>query len=60
MTKLSLIIHEQGHGKMCCMPYANNKGTDQPEHLHSLISALVVRCLDSIISILALFKVSRL
>ena len=31
------------------MPYANNKGADQPAHLHSLISTFVVRCLDSII-----------
>ena len=30
-----------------CMSYANNKGADQPAHLHSLISAFVVRCLDS-------------
>ena len=30
------------------MPYANNKGADQPAHLRSLISAFVVRCLDSI------------
>ena len=41
-------------------PYANNKGADQPAHFHSLISAFVVRCLNSIISILAKFKVSRL
>ena len=32
------------------MPYANNKGTDQPAHPRSLISAFIVRCLDSIIS----------
>ena len=32
---------------MGIMPYANNKDTDQPAHLHSLISAFVVRCLDS-------------
>ena len=31
------------------MPYANNKGTDQPAHPRSLISAIVVRCLDSVI-----------
>ena len=31
------------------MPYANNKGADQPEHPHNLISAFVVRCLGSII-----------
>ena len=40
--------------------YANNKGADQPAHLHSLISAFVVRCLDSLIPILAMSKVSRL
>ena len=33
------------------MPYANNKGTDQPAHPRSLISVFVVRCLDSIISL---------
>ena len=31
------------------MPYANNKGVDQPVHLCSLISAFIVCCLDSII-----------
>ena len=35
------------------MPYANNKGADQPAHPRSLISAFVVRCLDSIITIFA-------
>ena len=39
------------------MPYANNKGADQPVHLHSLISAFVVRCLDSIIPLLAIAKI---
>ena len=34
---------------MCLMSYANNKGADQPAHPRSLISAFVVRCLDSII-----------
>ena len=37
------------HEKMCLMSYANNKGADQPAHPCSLISAFVVRCLDSII-----------
>ena len=32
------------------MPFANNKGADQPAHPHSLISASVVYCLDSIMS----------
>ena len=40
--------------------YANNKGADQPAHLGSLISAFVVRCLDSIIPLLAVSKISRL
>ena len=32
-------------------PYANNKGADQPAHPRSLISPIVVRCLDIIISL---------
>ena len=31
------------------MPYANNKGADQPAHPRRLISAFVVRCLDRIV-----------
>ena len=42
------------------MPYANNKGTDQPVHPCSQISAFVVHCLDSIISLVSLSKISRL
>ena len=42
------------------LPYANNKGADQPAHPRSLISAFVVRYLDSIICILATSKISRL
>ena len=40
--------------------YVNNKGADQPAHPRSLISTFVVRCLDSIIPILAKSKMSRL
>ena len=29
------------------LSYVNNKGADQPAHPRSLISAFVVRCLDS-------------
>ena len=36
---------------MCLMPYANNKGADQPAHPCSLISTFVVRCLDSIMPV---------
>ena len=32
------------------MPYANNKGADQPAHPRSLISTFVVHCPDSISS----------
>ena len=41
------------------MQYANNKDADQPAHLPSLISVFVVHSLDSIISILAIAKISR-
>ena len=44
---------------MCLMPYANNKGgADQPAHPRYLISIFVVCCLDSMICILAIVKVS--
>ena len=43
-------LYEQGHEKMCIL-YANNKGADQPVHPRSLISAFVIHCLDSIISL---------
>ena len=35
-------------------PFANNKGADQPAHLHRLISTFVFRLLQSIISRLAM------
>ena len=41
--------------KTCLMTYANNKGADQPAHPHSLISAIVVCCLDSMICILSMY-----
>ena len=49
-----------GHAKTCLMTYVNNKGADQPAHPRSLISAFVVRCLDSIIHVLAISKISSL
>ena len=36
------------------MPYAINKGTEQPAHPRSLISAFVVRRLDSIIPLVSI------
>ena len=66
MTKLreylSFIEHlyEPGHEKTCFMSYANNKGADQPAHPRSLISAFVVRCLDSVMSLVSATKISSL
>ena len=39
------------------MSCANNKGADQPAHLRSLISAFVVRCLDSVMSLDSVTKI---
>ena len=50
---------ELGHAKMCLMPHADNKGADQPAHPRSLISAFVVRSLDSIISLVSRSEISR-
>ena len=55
-----IIIFEPGHEKMCFMPYANNKGADQPAHPRSLISAFIVRCLYSMISLDSIAEISRL
>ena len=40
------------------MSYANNKGADQPGHPRRLISAFVVRCLDSVMSLVSVTKIS--
>ena len=45
---------------MCLMSYATNKGADQPVHPRSLISAFVVRCLYSIISLDSMAENSKL
>ena len=58
-TVLSMNIFEPSHEKMCLMSYANNKGADQPAHPRSLISAFIVRCLDSI-SLDFIAEISRL
>ena len=42
------------------MPYANNKGADQAAHPRSLISAFVVRCLDSIMPLVSISEISSL
>ena len=48
------------HAKMCLMPYANNNGADQPAHPRSLISTIIVRCLDSIMPLVSISEISRL
>ena len=53
-------LNEPGHEKVCLMSHTNNKGADQPAHSRSLISAFVVRCLDSIISLNFIAEISRL
>ena len=42
------------------MSYANNNSTDQLAHPRSLISAFVVHCLTSIISLDSIAEISRL
>ena len=58
MTSNKKLQNEPCHEKTCFMPYANNKGADQPAHPRSLISAFVVHCLDSIISLVSIFAIS--
>ena len=55
-----MLLFEPGHEKTCLMSYANNKGADQPAHPRSLISAFVVRCLDSVMSLVSVTKIPRL
>ena len=54
--KMCLICYGPGYEKMCLMPYANNKGADQPAHPRSLISAFVVRCQDRMIPLVYIPK----
>ena len=59
MSSVNAIIEGLGHAKTCLMPYANNNGAEQPAHPRSLTSTFVFRCLDSMICIHAISKVSR-
>ena len=52
--------YEPRHKKTCFLPYANNNGADQPAHPRSLISAFVVRCLNSIIPLVSISAISNL
>ena len=53
-------LFEPHHEKTCFMPYANIKDAGQPAHPCSLISAFFVRCLDSIIPLVSISKISSL
>ena len=57
---IEMISNGPGHAKMCLIPYANNKGADQPVHPRSLISTVVVRCLDRIMSLVSISEISIL
>ena len=46
-------INGPQHEKTCLRRFVNNKGADQPAHPRSLISAFVIRLLESVISRLA-------
>ena len=48
------------HEKTLFLQYANNKGADQPAHPRSLVSAFVVRCLESIIHLVSKSEISSL
>ena len=57
VLELSIISYESRHEKTC-LGFANNKCADQPAHPCRLISASVVRYMESIISKLATIKIS--
>ena len=59
INEFSIYLNEPGHEKMYLMPYTDNKGTDQPAHPHSLISAFVVRCQDRMIPLVYISEISR-
>ena len=65
MYKLEIhVIHDRSklfgprREKTCLLGFANSTGADQPAHPRRLISALVIRFLESIISRLATSKIS--
>ena len=53
-----IVLNGPRHKKTCLRGLANNTGTHQPAHTRSLISAFVVRFIESIISKLASGEIS--
>ena len=60
LSRWGFYPNKPGHEKTCLMSYANNKGAGQPAHPRSLISAFVVRSLDSAMSLVSVTKISSL
>ena len=58
MVMVTRIIYGLRRKKTGRRELANNKGSGQPAHPLSLISAFVIRILESIISRLATFEIS--
>ena len=57
-TSTNLSQNEPQREKTCLRRFANNTGADQPAHSRSLISAYVIRVLESTISKLATSEIS--
>ena len=53
-----LILIEPRREKTCLRWFTNNTGADQPAHTRSLISAFIIRLMESIISRLATNEIS--
>ena len=49
MTHSNITTYGPRREKTCLRGFANNKGTDQPAHPRSLISAFVIHFVESII-----------
>ena len=54
----SVVVVGPQREKTCLRGFANNTSTDQPAHLQSLISAFVIRFLESTICKLATGEIS--
>ena len=52
------LLYAPQHKKTCLRRFVKNKSADQPVHQHSLISAFIIRLLESIISSLATSEIS--
>ena len=58
MPLVYLLLFGPRREKTCLRGFSNNTGANQPAHTRSLISAIVIRLLESIISRLASSKIS--